>query len=88
MFQISASKGFHITFINGYTVSVQFGRGNYSDNYNFEGSYDGPVPASRTAEVAAWDNEGNWFPLGDDEEIAGYMTANEVLEIMNKVAAI
>lgn len=29
MFNITKSKGFHITFENGYRVSVKFGYGNY-----------------------------------------------------------
>jgi hypothetical protein len=32
MFKITHKKGFHITFENDYTVSVQFGPGNYCDN--------------------------------------------------------
>ena len=33
-FYICDSKGFHIGFANGWTVSVQFGPGNYCDNYD------------------------------------------------------
>lgn len=32
--RITDGKGFGITFSNGYTVSVQFGFGNYADNYD------------------------------------------------------
>lgn len=32
-FRITSGKGFHMSFRNGYSVSVQFGRGNYGDNY-------------------------------------------------------
>ena len=31
-FNISARKGFHVTFRNGWTASVQFGPGNYCNN--------------------------------------------------------
>lgn len=31
-FQITRGRGFQLTFPNGYTVSVQFGYGNYTDN--------------------------------------------------------
>ena len=34
MFKITEGKGFHITFANGYTVSVQFGPDNYCDHYH------------------------------------------------------
>jgi hypothetical protein len=33
-FRIYNGSGFHVTFPNGYTVSVQFGPGNYSSNYD------------------------------------------------------
>ena len=59
MFKITGHNGFHITFENGYTVSIQFGPGTYSDNYNQ------PFPnrerkgtalrlSSSTAECAIW----------------------------------
>jgi hypothetical protein len=39
-FGITECKGFHITFANGWTVSVQFGPGNYGDNYDFWRCHD------------------------------------------------
>ena len=39
MFSISGNRGFQITFENGYTVSVQFGKGNYCENYDIPTSY-------------------------------------------------
>ena len=42
-------KGFHMTFANGKTISVQFGRGNYCDNDSQEHNY--PNLYSRDAEV-------------------------------------
>ena len=47
-------KGFHMTFENGLTVSVQWGAGNYCDNYGLR-DYDawcGKDMSSDTAEVA------------------------------------
>ena len=41
MFSISGNRGFQMTFENGYTVSVQFGPGNYCDNYSLPLSYGG-----------------------------------------------
>jgi hypothetical protein len=35
MMKITAGKGFQITFANGYTVSVQWGPGNYCDNHSY-----------------------------------------------------
>lgn len=41
MFRSTENKGFQLTFANGWTISVQFGKGNYcngnrdkSDNFN------------------------------------------------------
>lgn len=34
MFKNTAAKGFHMTFQNGYMVSVQWGAGNYCNNRN------------------------------------------------------
>jgi hypothetical protein len=88
MFKITDSKGFHITFDNGYTVSVQFGAGNYCDNYG-NGKYREPANPSATAEVAAWDANEEWVSLVDGStEIKGYQTPAQVLEILNHIAAL
>ena len=73
--QNSYSNGFHITFKNGCTVNVQFGEGSYSDG------------GETTAEVAAWDQDGNWIKLSDHDDIRRYCSPDEVLGIMNKVAS-
>ena len=52
MFKITEGKGFHMTFDNGCTVSVQIGRGNYGGNYGL--SFGDPILPSRLAEFAAW----------------------------------
>ncbi len=69
------NNGFHITFKNGCTISVQFHKNNYSDG------------GETTAEVAAWDKNGDWLKLSDTDDIRGWCTPDEVLEIMNDVAA-
>jgi hypothetical protein len=68
MFRITDTKGFHITFKNGVTVSVQFGWGNYCGDYP-EDITKYPSPAERwgkpdlkasegtaDAEVAVWNS--------------------------------
>jgi len=87
VFKITNSKGFHITFDNGYTVSVQFGAGNYCDNYG-NGKYKDPADPSATAEVGAWDKNGKWVALDGSDDIAGYQTPAQVLEILNRIAAL
>ena len=71
-------NGFQITFDNGYTVSVQFGKHTYSDQ------------GATTTEVAAWgpEPEHKWFKLSEYDDVKGHCTPSELLEIMNKVANI
>jgi len=85
-FRINQNKGFHITFENGWTVSVQFGWGNYCDNY------DNPVEEVRelgkkqyqsdTAEVWAWNLKEEKYP----KDPLGYQTPKEVLAFINKIS--
>ena len=93
MFKITASKGFQMTFENGYTISVQFGGGNCCSNYsNFEligREKEQYILESETAEIAIWDHNGSWctgkFTDEGDGQVAGYLTTNDVFEIMQKV---
>ena len=77
MEQFSTNKneyqnGFSITFDNGYTISVQFGKANYSNG-------------STTAEVAAWSKDGTWYKLGANDNVIGWQTADEVADLIQKV---
>lgn len=86
MFSITNRKGFHMTFANGYTVSVQFGYGNYSANRD-ECKYGEDAPNSETAEFAAWNKDG-WVRFdGEYDDVIGYLTADQVLARINEVAA-
>lgn len=83
MFKITARKGFQMTFENGWTVSVQFGGGNYCANRG------GPIPSVKdeecsTAEIAAWDADGNWHDFGDDM-VDGWKTADEVAKFISRI---
>lgn len=69
------NNGFHITFKNGYTVSVQFNKRNYSDG------------GETTAEIAAWGPDGEWVKLSDHDDVRGWCSPDEVLEVMNMVAS-
>ena len=46
--------GFQITFSNGCTISVMFGKYTFSDS------------GETTAEVAAWNSDGNWMLFQED----------------------
>lgn len=98
-FSISDGKGFHIRFENGWTASVQFGPGNYGDNYGLEISEEGRREAGRNgstrAEIAAWDANNNWFEFergtGDEkytDTVEGYQPVTKVMAFLNKIAAL
>ena len=76
------TNGFHMTFENGWTVSVQFGKYNYANNrQNTDSSPD--------AEIAAWDKDGNWykFPGFNGETVRGNQYPNDVAEFIAMIAA-
>lgn len=89
MFYITDGKGFHMKFANGWTASVQWGTGNYCDNrgmrYSPTANAEAGAKGSTTAEIAAWDAEGEWHTFGV-EEVKGYVTPDEVVAFLNMVA--
>lgn len=72
------NKGFHMTFKNGFTISVQFGMGSYCSRRN---SSDDEMTMRRVespdAEIAIWDSDGKWLNFGYDT-VRGYCDADEV----------
>ena len=80
MFQITANKGFQITFANGNTVSVQFGGGNYCENRHI--TEDGRGQSSSDAECLAWDKDGLYLT-----EALGWQTPEEVAAFIAKYSA-
>jgi len=88
-------KGFHMTFPNGLTVSVQWGAGNYCDNHfpkdrDFTFSKDAE---SDTAEVAVFDQQDEFidpqrffdYEINSDGEVAGYLDPSQVVELLTNV---
>jgi hypothetical protein len=73
--QTEYHNGFHMVFKNGYTMSVQFSKTNYSDG------------GETTAEIAAWGPDGQWLKLSDHDDVRGWCSPDEVLEVMNMVAS-
>ncbi len=65
MLKITGNKGFMMTFENGWTVSVQFGTGNYCSKQSYTAEYnsekDSYIWESTDAEIAAWDSKGVWL---------------------------
>lgn len=85
-------KGFHMTFPNGLTVSVQWGAGNYCDNHfpkdmDFTCSKDAE---SDTAEVAVINSKDEFvdpqqffdYEITSDGMIAGYLDPSQVAELL------
>ena len=89
-FFITNNHGFHITFANGYTVSVQFGPGNYCDNYsrNWDEAEQCGKDGSFTAECAVWPQEGHMLAYSDwGNTVSSHSTPAEVLELLNWAAS-
>ena len=75
--------GFQMTFENGCTISVQFGKHTYSDQ------------GETTAEVAVWDKTGDWYILNEEDnhnslikvdsgsDVIGHCNSNMVAHIIN-----
>lgn len=86
MFRICSGKGFQVVFENGYTVSVQFGGGNYCDNYN---DHISPQAWVASGEKGSADAEcavifqGKLLELeGWGDSVKGRMSPKEVLGLL------
>lgn len=98
MFKITGGSGFHITFENGWTVSVQFGPGTYTDNHDAIDLLADSGPrtvcaatgekGSSTAECAVWGPDHKMREHGDwGDTVSNRSTPTEVLELLNWAAA-
>jgi hypothetical protein len=87
MFKITRKKGFHIEFDNGFIVSVQFGPGDYCQNYDMTPGGDEEEAGrigSADAECAVWGKDGAMIEYGDwRNTVGGRMEPADVLELMN-----
>ena len=93
MFTINQGKGFVLKFANGNQVSVQWGHGNYcSRRWDREEEFYGMKPVklpewvheSRTAEVAAWNEEGEYS--WESDTVEGYCSPEKVAAFIQFVA--
>lgn len=71
---------FALTFPNGHTVSIAAGKGTMSSG-NFK---DGFI----SVEVGAWDSGEKWISLSEYNDVKGWVSAEEVLELFNRVASL
>lgn len=84
-FRITMGRGFHVTFANGHTVSVQFGGGNYCENRDMDFSQNAQAgeKGSATVETAHWGPDGEFIQLpGASDDVNGYQTPEQVLELL------
>lgn len=86
-FCTSDQKGFQITFENGYTASVQFGVGNYCDNYDAPFSLENAKSrqVSTTAETAIIDPKGDFVKYKGDV-VQAYQKPSDVLKTLIKAS--
>jgi hypothetical protein len=86
-FKITGGKGIHIRFDGGYTVSIQFGPGNYCQNYNLSWLDKDAFSGSPDAECAVWGPDGKMIQMPDwDDNVKGYMSPSQVLDLLNWAA--
>ena len=90
MLDITRGVGFRMTFANGYTLSVQFGAGHYCGNRNMP--FGAPPDADGfhscpNAEVAVLTPTGKFMKLGENDDVIGYQTANDIAALIATVSA-
>jgi len=82
------ANGFKMTFENGWTVSVQWSSFNYCANRSFASYGEMPQkPDCINAECAVWDTNGDWFKLTASDDVQGWMSPDEVAELIARVQA-
>ena len=62
--------GFQMTFDNGATISVMFGKYNYCDQ------------GETTAEVAVWDQNGDWYILNEEDNHMSLVKVGECSDVI------
>jgi hypothetical protein len=99
--RICDNKGFHLDMLNGVTVSVQLGPGNYCDSDVSNADWDAPKKAidsdehwgSNTAECAAYVTGTNlsWVAVPGytdavGDDVAGHLNVSQVLDFINRAS--
>ena len=79
-------KGFSVDFPNGWTVSVVWGGGTYSSNYD-QSPFDETLQPASLVEVGAWRTE-NPHIWAYEEMVRGWMTHQKVLGYMQIVISL
>lgn len=91
-FKSTYNRGFQMTFDNGLTISVQWGRFNYCERKKsvyLSDELKDVIVESKDAEIAIWDNNNSkkFLNFGSNE-VKGYCTTNEVAQWIHRVSMI
>lgn len=95
-FAATMNKGFALTFDNGYSISVQWGPNNYCGFRDLKAGFFGPMKTpdgiwrSETAEIQILDNNDNAVTnkfVATNDDVAGWLSSDEIAAIIAKVAA-
>lgn len=71
--------GISMTFENGYTISIQFGFGNYCENKFL--SKDN----SKDVEIAYFKGDGDLISFEDGDQVKGYVSMDELADYIQMV---
>ena len=88
-FTATQNKGFRMKFDNGFEISVQWGAENYCEKKSFNTDIDPTkerIWESTSAEIAVFNDEGI-VPIGKNDEIIGWCSANEVAKVIKIVSS-
>lgn len=94
-FTITGGRGFHMRLPNGYSVSVQWGIGTYSDHHDVfpedpmtfdQANRECGAAGSDTAETAVFNPAGE-FVKYDGDDVQAYQTPEQVLQTIMWAAA-
>ena len=80
-------KGFGMTFDNWFTISVQWGKGNYSSNRDLVEDDTIKNLEAVSAEIAVIDADGKFLGINKDEmeAVIGWVSPDNVAKIMSIV---
>ena len=88
-FTATQNKGFRMKFDNGFEISVQWGTENYCEKKSFNTDTDPRKERlweSMNAEIAVFDDDGI-VPVGGEDQVIGWLSADEVAKIIEGVAS-
>ena len=81
----TSHNGIHFIFDNGWTASVQWGYGNYCDNYNKPEAKNQSIP-STTVEIACWPKDGDLTDIWDNgDTVDGHISIEDIPAFLQQV---